>query len=332
VPLTSRALLEVRSPGLLSTIQDTGRPDAAHLGVPRSGACDPLALAAANLLLGNDPGAAALEISLLGPELAVLEPCVLGLAGADFEAIVVDTSRRVSPGTSVGLEAGATLQFRAAVDGARGYLAIPGGIDVPRVLGSASTAPVGGFGGQDGRPVATGDRLAARDWSRIPIPGAQWPGPGPSSGVAADDRPRMVRVLPGPHADAAGPDSFERLISRTWDVAAQSDRMGLRLEGPPLGMAGTLELVSSGTVWGAVQLPPGGRPIVLLADGPTVGGYPVVAVVAAVDRPVLGQLRAGEQLSFAPVTLAEARAALQAAAQDLQEAARRLTSPAGANE
>jgi biotin-dependent carboxylase-like uncharacterized protein len=323
--VTGKGLLEVRSPGLLSTVQDAGRPDAAHLGVPRSGACDSLALAAANLLIGNEPYAAALELSLLGPELAVLNRCHIGVAGADCEAIVVNSGRRVGPGTSASLEPGDTLRFHAAVDGARGYLALPGGIDVPHVLGSASTAPVGGFGGLGGRPIAAGDRLAARSLSVAGAAERRWPGPGPGSGVIAGDRPRTVRVLPGPHADAAGPDTFERLISPVWDVGPQSDRMGIRLDGPPLGGAVASDLVSSGVAWGAVQLPPGGRPIVLLADGPTVGGYPVVAVVASVDRPVLGQLRAGDRLRLVAVTLDEAREALRGAAQDLAEAARRLS-------
>ncbi len=325
--MSGRALLEVRSPGLLSTIQDAGRPDAAHLGVPRSGACDPLASAAANLLLGNDPEAAALEISLLGPELAVLESCVVGVAGADFEAIVLDSGRRVSPGSSTCLEAGDSVRFGAAVDGARGYVALPGGIDVPRVLGSASTAPVGGFGGVDGRPLAAGDRLAARADTEVARSERRWAGPGPSSGVVPGDQPRTVRVLAGPNADAVGPDTFERLISATWEVGPQSDRMGVCLDGLPLGTAGAPDLVSSGMAWGAVQLPPGGLPIVLLADGPTVGGYPVVAVVASVDRPVLGQLRAGDRVRLVAVTLDEAREALRAAVRDLAEAARRLALP-----
>ncbi len=327
--MSGRPLLEVRAPGLLSTVQDAGRPDAAHLGVPRSGACDPLALAAANLLLGNDPDAAALEVSLLGPELAVLEPCVVGVAGADFEAIVTESGRRITAGTSARLAEGETLRFGAALDGARGYLALPGGIDVPRVLGSASTAPLGGFGGVAGRPIASGDRLGALSAAGAAPMERRWPGPGSSSGVVPGDRPRTVRVLAGPNADAAGPDTFERLISTTWEVGAQSDRMGIRLDGPPPGTVPAPELVSSGMTWGAVQLPPGGRPIVLLADGPTVGGYPVVAVVASADRPVLGQLRAGDRLQFVPVTLDEARQALQAATQDLAEAARRLAPTAG---
>jgi antagonist of KipI len=323
--VSGRVLLEVRSAGLLSTVQDAGRPDAAHLGVSRSGACDPLALAVANLLIGNEPGAAALEMSLLGPELTVLEPCVVGVAGADFEArLVAEADRRIAPGTSVTLVAGDVLRFGAALDGARGYVALPGGIDVPEILGSASTAPVGGFGGLGGRPLAVGDRLAARSSAKTGSAGRRWPGPGPGSGIFPGDRPRTVRVLAGPHADAAGPDTFERLVSTAWDVGPQSDRMGIRLEGPPLLSEGGSELVSSGVAWGAVQLPPGGRPIVLLADGPTVGGYPVVAVVASVDRPVIGQLRAGDRLCLVPVTLDEAREALRAAAEDLAEAARRL--------
>lgn len=327
--MTGRALLEVRSPGLLSTVQDNGRPDAAHLGVPRSGACDPLALAAANLLIGNEPHAAALEMSLLGPELAVLEPCRVGVAGADFEAIVVETGRHVSTGTCVSLEPGDTLRFCAALDGVRGYLALPGGVDVPHVFGSASTAPVGGFGGLGGRPLAAGDRLVARSNVDAGAADRRWPGPGPSSGVVPGDRPRTARVLAGPHADAAAPDTFERLISTTWEVGPQSDRMGIRLDGPPLGMPGASELVSSGVAWGAIQLPPGGWPIVLLADGPTVGGYPVVAVVTSVDLPVLGQLRAGDQLRMVAVTLDEAREALRGVAKDLAEAVRRLAPPLG---
>jgi biotin-dependent carboxylase-like uncharacterized protein len=240
----------------------------------------------------------------------------------------------------VSLEPGDTLRFGTALDGARGYVALPGGIDVPHVLGSASTAPVGGFGGYGGRPLAVGDRLAARSPAEPRAVERAWPGPGPGSGVVSGDRPRTVRALPGPHADAAGPDTFERLISTTWDVGPQSDRMGIRLDGPPIGASGlsgvsgafgASELVSSGMAWGAVQLPPGGRPIVLLADGPTVGGYPVVAVVASVDRPLLGQLRAGDQLRLAAVTLDEAHEALRGAARDLVEAARRLAPPTRAD-
>jgi antagonist of KipI len=322
-------LVDVRSAGLLTTIQDAGRPDAAALGVPRSGACDPLAMAAANLLLGNAPEAAVLEASLLGPELRVLRSGFVALTGADMEARDSDGGRRLGLGRTHHLEEGTTLVLGAAADGARAYLAVPGGFAVPIVLGSASTCLAGRFGGFSGRPLAPGDVLLANvDEAGRPTPSERvWPGPGPSSGVPAGVDDVVLRVVPGPHAGQLTADEFGRLLSTTWEVDHRSDRMGVRLAtsaAPNRDRSAAAELVSLPMTWGAVQLPPGGAPIVLLADHPTVGGYPVPLVVAAVDRPVLGQLRPPHRVRFVPVDVAEAQAAWLEAERALDEAARRL--------
>jgi antagonist of KipI len=333
------ACFAVVAPGLLTTVQDLGRPNAAALGVPRSGACDALALRAGNLLVGNPDGAAALEFSLLGPELRVLRPCLVAPTGADFEATIVDTGERLRPGRSVSLRAGSTLRFGAAADGARGYLAVRGGIGVPLVLGSASTVLAAGFGGLSGRALLTDDIIAVvvtAESASVPAGLRSWPGPGPSSGVAGvagvsggPDDPVALRVVRGPHADLLGPAAWDWLVGTVWSVDAQSDRMGVRLttassEDQPAATPQVPALVSLPMIWGAVQLPPGGAPICLLADGPTVGGYPVIAAIASADLPALGQLRPADRVQFRPVELHEAQAAWIRAETALREAARRL--------
>ena len=324
-------MLRVVSPGLLSTVQDRGRPGLASMGVARGGACDPLALAAANLLAGNAADTPALEMSLLGPELEVVDDCVVGLAGADMDARVPENGRGLVAVGSHEIRAGTHLVFGPAVDGARAYLALAGGIDAPRVLGSASTALVGGFGGIDGRPLAVGDCLRESRQGDRAGAGRAWPGPGPSSGVGAANGPRTVRILPGPHLGRFPPGAMGRLLDTDWGVTSQADRAGVRLSGPELLAPGSHELVSTGMVWGAVQVPVGGRPIALLADHPTVGGYPVIAVVVTADLPVLGQLRPADVVRFVLVDQDEARALLMGAERDLAAAAAALVQAADAS-
>jgi len=294
-------LLEVMAPGLLSTIQDMGRPDAAPLGVPRSGASDPWSLAIANLLLGNERDAAALEVTVAGPELLVLTPCTVAVSGADLGATDGLEDRALTPGGSYRLRAGSTLLFRGAPAdvvsmSARSYLAVAGGFEVPMVLGSASTCLAGRFGGLEGRALRTGDRLAVRGVPDGPVAGARWSGATP---MGTPDAP--IRLLPGPHTAIFGSTVRDRLVTGRWTVGAESDRMGLRLEGQPIPSvdADKGTIVSIPVTWGAIQLPPGGHPIVLLADHQTVGGYPVVAVVCTADLGRLGQLAPGASVRFA---------------------------------
>jgi biotin-dependent carboxylase-like uncharacterized protein len=297
-------MLEVLEAGVLTSIQDTGRPDWTYLGVPVGGACDPLSLAVANFLAGNDAGAAALEMTVVGATLAVREPMTVGLAGADLGGIVRESGRRLLPGRSYRLEAGTTIAFpgdAGARSGTRAYLALPGGIDVALVLGSASTTLMAGFGGLDGRPLRRGDVLRAAEERDEPGVEAVWPGLADDP-LAAGHTP--IRLLAGP---APG---LEAIVAADWKVGSASDRVGLRLEGPSLDAPASGELLSHGVVTGTIQLPPDGVPIVLLADHQTTGGYPIAAVVITADHPRLGQLRPGASVRFAAATIDEARLAL----------------------
>lgn len=306
--------LEVRDPGLLATVQDGGRPGLGALGITRGGAADPDALAVANLLLGNAPDAAALELTLAGAIVGARRAVTLSLAGADLGARVRETGRAVAPGSTFRLAQGETLAFdgggpprRGRRAGCRAYLALPGGIDVPVVLGGRGTALGAGFGGVGGRALRAGDVLvAAADDARDAAahrPGTRWTGTMPS----LDDTP--LRLLPGPHADLLGAGVLEALAATRWTVAQASDRIGVRLSGDPLPGARPQELASRGVLAGTVQVPSDGRPIVLLADHQPTGGYPVVAVVIAADRASLGQLSPGDAVAFLIVDQAAARAA-----------------------
>jgi biotin-dependent carboxylase-like uncharacterized protein len=325
--------LEVVAPGALTTVQDGGRPGSGHLGVPEGGAADRWSLAAANLLLGNDPGAAALELTLVGPELRVVEPLHLALAGADLGGSATGPGGATTvlrPGRAWQLPAGTTIRFDGPVPGepgARSYLAVPGGFDVPAVLGSRSTALSAGFGGLDGRPMVAGDVLTAAAPGARPVaallPLATWPSD-VRHPLAA--RGSVVRLVPGPDA-AAIPGAVDRLTGVEWQVDPASDRMGLRLVGPALA-GGAGDRLTTPTVQGAVQLPADGRPIVLLVDHQPTGGYPVVAVAITADHPILGQLPPASTVGFVAATLEDARAALASQRRDLARAAAALTDAA----
>ncbi|MEI8334133.1 MAG: biotin-dependent carboxyltransferase family protein [Chloroflexota bacterium] len=343
----SRVALEVLDAGFLSTIQDLGRFGYEHLGVPHAGACDPVGHVVANVLLGNDPSAATLEMTLVGPTLLARGDCTVALGGADLGAVVRDTERagfvrgagrRVFPGTTTHLRDGEVLEFAGATTGARGYLALPGGIDVPSVLGSRSTYLAAGIGGLDGRTLTVGDAIRAagdqpaeslpRVWPGAATSGDPWLGetrPGgtpPRDAASAHADPARFRVLRGPDV-AAGRWSIEPLLVETWAVDPRSDRVGLRLVGDgdppspsrPWGNGDRGTVLSRPTVWGAVQVPPSGYPVVLGVDHQTVGGYPVVAVVASVDLPKLAQLRPGARVRFVEVDRPEALRELRAQAE-----------------
>ena len=302
-------MLEVLQPGLLTTVQDgAGRPWAAALGVPRAGAADPDGLADANRVVGNEPDAGGLEMTLLGPTLRALGPCVVALGGADLAARLEPSGRRLRPGLALRLAAGDVVAFGPPVPGTgcRGYLALAGGLDVPIVLGSASTCLPGRFGGLDGRSLVAGDRLTGRDSG----PGMRPGGPPSPAGrvLAGSDGAIHLRVVAGPHRV---PGAVEGLLAQPWRASPESDRVGLRLAGDPID-GGRGDLRSYPMRWGAVQLPPSGEPIVLLVDAPTVGGYPVVAVVAGVDLGRLGQVGPGDAVVFDLVTIEAAQAALRA--------------------
>ena len=305
-------------PGFLTTVQDAGRTEWTHVGVPIGGACDRWSLAVANLLAGNPPGAAALEMTLVGGAYRATKSLRIGLAGADLSGHVRETGRPLLPGRSHLVAGGSTIAFPGVADadaGARAYLALPGGIDVPEVLGSRSTALAAGFGGLEGRALRSRDVIvAAGDAGRgsgphSPTPLARGGQPPPDSIWPADDAGRdpdaPIRIIGGPWS------GIDDLVGQSWRVAAGSDRVGLRLEGPPIRVDERSDLPSFGVIPGSVQVPPDGTPIVLLADAQTTGGYPVVAVAIAADITRLAQLRPGAVVRFAEVTIATAVDALR---------------------
>jgi KipI family sensor histidine kinase inhibitor len=291
-----RSSMTVRKAGMFTTVQDTGRAGHRSLGVPSGGAADPIALRLANLLVGNDENAAAVEFTLVGPELFFERETVIALGGAEFAGM--------PRGRPFRIPAGKSLNLGAATTGCRGYLAVAGGIDVAPVLGSRSTYVRGGFGGFEGRVLRDGDVL------RVPVTAREFPDHwqiDPRILPRYSDR-AVVRVIAGPHA----PEFDSPLDVHDYTVTPYADRMGLRLAGQPLLRRDPGELLSSPVVPGVVQVPPDGQPIVLLADAQTIGGYPQIAHVITVDLPLLAQLRPGEAVRFREVTLAEAHELLAA--------------------
>ncbi|MBD8869667.1 5-oxoprolinase subunit C family protein [Nocardioides donggukensis] len=275
--------LLVVDPGALSTVQDLGRLGWAHLGVPRAGALDRPAAALANRLVGNPTEAAVIETTMTGLRLTAERGHWFVVTGAPCPVRVDGVP--AGHGQPTWAPAGSAVEVGAAETGVRSYVAVAGGIAVPPVLGSRSTDTLAGVGPP---------RLAAGD--RLPV-GTPL-GPPQAHDTPRPATPGPLRVHPGPRADWFGPDALDRLCDADWSVAADSDRVGLRLRGEPLVRARGGELASEGMVLGSVQVPPDGQPVLFLADHPVTGGYPVVAVVPADDLHRCAQLRPGDLLRF----------------------------------
>jgi biotin-dependent carboxylase-like uncharacterized protein len=288
--------VEVLRAGMHTTVQDLGRFGWRADGVPVSGATDPFALRVANLLVGNPEGAAALELSLVGPDLRFRRDALVALGGAEFDGLI--------PWRPVRVTAGTILQLGAARSGCRGYLAVAGGIQVEPVLGSRSTLVRAGLGGWGGRALRAGDVLPLPECGRE-LRGSWRVDP---RLLPAYSSAPCVRVLAGAQAGEF-PRSW---LETSFTVGRESDRMGLRLGGARIARAPAGELLSSPVAPGTIQVPPDGQPIVLLADAGTIGGYPQIAHVAAVDLPLVAQLRPGDTVRFREVPLGEARALAEA--------------------
>lgn len=328
-----RLVLEVIDAGLMTTVQDAGRPGLGSLGVPEGGAADRRALAVANLLVGNRPDAPALECTLLGPRLRALGPVVVAVAGADLEAQVEETGERLAPGTALSLQPGSTLALPGpAIRGVRAYVAVDGGIDVPSVLGSGATLVGAGLGGIEGRALRAGDLIRAARPALVPRHEAAHRPGATAVSRSAEGSPTVLRVTAGPHSAGPGDPCLAALAGTEWTVSPRSDRMGVRFDGPPLPGTWSAELATIGVLPGAVQVPPDGLPIALLVDAQPTGGYQVPAVVIYADLPSLGQVGPGDAVRFVPVSPVAARAALRAQLHELAEIAEHLREAAGWDE
>jgi len=289
--------LFVDQPGMLTTVQDLGRPAARRYGVPVGGAMDPLAFRVANLLVGNPESAAGLECTLTGPDLSFAADTWIAVCGAAV--------RGVPEAKPVCVRTGEKLSLRQLRKGCRAYLAVAGGLEVPTVLGSAATYTRGQFGGYEGRALRARDRLSIGPSSTSYRDLEYW-------SLAAEFLPRElndpeVRFVPGPQWSWFAAEALDQFQLEAYRVLPQSDRMGVRLAGPPVTRATRLEMNSEPVSAGAIQVPPDGQPIVLMADCQTIGGYPKVGHVIAVDLPIVAQLRSGETVRFRECTLEEAQ-------------------------
>ena len=286
-------MIQVVEPGNLTSVQTArGRPGWRHLGVPVGGAVDGWSARLANRLVGNPDDAALLELTRGGPELQFHQETAVALTGARYEATL--DGLPLPPFVGRRVRQGAVLRVGMG-EGARGYLAVSGGILVSDVLGSAATDLRSGFGGHEGRALRAGDRLA------VGTPSGslrRWTGP---------LRAGPIRIVPGPHRALF---NAEALVEGGWVVGTEADRAGVRLDGPLLA-AGEHEVASMGIPIGAIQVPSDGRPIVMLADRPVTGGYPVPACVIRADVGRVAGLRTGDGVTFVWVSAKEARDALR---------------------
>ena len=296
--------LHVIKAGMLTTVQDRGRWGWQAQGVPVAGPMDPCSHRLANALAGNEPGAATLEVTLVGPEIEFDDERVVAVAGAEFELIV---DGRPAPPGAFTVGAGSRLRFGRRRRGTRAYLAIAGGVTVPLVFGSRATHLITAMGGLDGRALKAGDELPLGDPRRARRTLSAWPA---SPILPLPDHYAVIRVLAGPQQGYFVEAALDALQSAPYTIASNSDRMGFRLEGPPLAHARDADIISDATPLGALQVPASGQPILLLADRQTTGGYPKIATTVSADIALAGQLGPGDRISFAVCPLHEAMTAL----------------------
>ena len=289
----------VKTPGPLTTVQDEGRFFHQSSGIRPSGVMDVAAYEAANALVGNENGEAVLEMTFLGATLEFQSAAWFAVTGAAMQAKLDGTP--VERYRAIRAEAGQTLAFGMAVNGCRGYLAVRGGIDVPLAMGSRSTDMSAKLGGFEGRPLKVGDvlpTLSDDGWTPTDLHFDL-----PFYGSAME-----VRVIPGPQQEYFTTAGLETFFSTSYEISPDSDRMGLRLDGPEIGSENGTDIVSDGIVFGSIQVTSGGKPIILMADHQTAGGYAKIGTVLSLDLPKLAQARPGDTVRFVRISAEDAQA------------------------
>ncbi|MFQ6100599.1 MAG: biotin-dependent carboxyltransferase family protein [Anaerolineae bacterium] len=310
-------MLEVLAGGLLTTVQDLGRYGYERYGVPVAGAMDQFALRAANLLVGNPPDAAALEVTITGPTLRASDKCLIAATGADLALRV--NGWKMSPWMAIFVRKGWMIEFGGRKTGCRAYLAVAGGIDVTPVMGSRSTYLSGAFGGFKGRLLRQGDLIPLGEVSfHLPsLAGRSFP-----SNLIPDygDVPEIHVVL-GPQDDYFTDEGIAAFLSGEYQVSPTSDRMGYRLQGPEIAHKERADIISDGIALGSVQVPADRQPIVMMADHQTTGGYPKIATVISADIPLLAQCMPGQStVTFEAVSVEEAQLRYRRVMKALEEA------------
>jgi antagonist of KipI len=296
-----KEVMKIVKPGLATSVQDLGRRGYQQYGVVVSGAMDDFALQVANLLVGNRRDEAGLEIALMGPEIVMLEDTVIAICGADLSPKL--DGQAISGWKSYFVEKGQSLTFGKPKNGGYAYIAVAGGVKTPEVMGSRSTYVKTEMGGYKGRFLEKGDYLKT-DSSSHQL--QQLAGRGIKVTSAMDYAAhRHIRVVLGPDSQSFSKESMQRFLNSGYQVSSKSDRMGYRLNGPALD--GEADIISDAVLPGTIQVPANGKPIVLLADRQTTGGYARIASVISVDLPYVAQQRTGNELQFVEVSVKEAQ-------------------------
>lgn len=316
-------MIRIHSPGPLATIQDQGRFGYARYGISVSGAADAHALTLGNMLIGNPANAAAIEITFGGADVEFTADTVLAITGGDLTPSFNGVAAPMNQ--AIGAIAGDRLTFGSPRTGLRAYVCVAGGVDVPPALGSRSTYLAAGIGGLEGRPLRSGDELQVGYADRqvgftntVAHAGRR----APASLLPRYGAEVTARVIPGPQADQFTERGTEAFYTSVYTVTEKSDRQGVRLDGPTIeAIEGRYDIVSDAVVTGAIQVPGDARPIVLLADRQTTGGYPKIGVVATVDIPLLAQAAPGTRVRFARISVEEAQDATRRAIAALAGAA-----------
>lgn len=295
--------VQIINPGLLTTVQDAGRPAWQHLGVPQSGACDSLALRLANLLVGNDPEAAALECTLSGPVLRFNISAVVAVTGANVELKL--NGYQVPMWMSLMVKPGDQLDLTRITSQTRAYVAFAGGVEAPSAMGSRSTYPALELA-PGLRRLQAGDSFTIGKPAKTESINCQIREGHPLRRLYSPAQPTVLRLVPGSQCNYFDEAAYRQLVETEFTVAPESDRMGIRLQGTKLALAQNKSLISDGIPLGAMQITRDGTPIIMLADRQPTGGYPKIANVTLADLPRAGQLRPGDRVRFQWITREEA--------------------------
>lgn len=297
--------ITVLDPGLLTTVQDMGRVGYQQFGIPVSGAIDPRSAAIANILAGNAQEEAVLECTLMGPRLAFDCGNTIAITGGDLTPVL--DGKSVPMYQAIYVQKGQILHFLAPKTGCRAYIAFMGGLNIPEVMGSRSTYLRGKLGGLEGRKLQKGDVIGFQKAGILQDMGVRV--------LTPEFVPQQVytlRVIPGPQDCDFLPEGIQTFFTQTYSVTHDFDRMGCRLDGPAIRHIKDGNIISDGIAFGAVQVPSEGKPIIMLADRQTVGGYTKIATVITADFRILAQLKAGDKVRFQPVSVQNAQSILLA--------------------
>ncbi|MEI3606304.1 biotin-dependent carboxyltransferase family protein [Pseudogracilibacillus sp. SE30717A] len=317
--------IEILQSGLLATIQDLGRFGSQKYGVIVGGAMDPLAVRIGNILVGNEEGEAAIEITMYGTEILFKEDQLIAITGGQLDPHV--DGEKLPMWRPVLIRKGQILHFKALRSGCRAYIAIAGGLEVPEVMGSKSTYLRAGIGGYEGRELRTGDILTfgyltehsktlTKQLQEMP---SHFTWSVNYSSFYTFKKKETIRILLGAEYERFTKDSQKKLISSPFKLTVNADRMGYQLEGTKLMLKKQFELLSEGVTYGTIQIPSNGQPIILMADCQTTGGYPKIGQVISADLPRLAQLQPGSEIRFQIVTIDEAEDILIEQEKDIHE-------------